>query len=149
MFLNEHSEPDLARRAENKWRRQNSFTTLQVLHQGSVILEYLLFDVHEGVKFDGVPQASWAAHVLEKYRGRISDDIRTFAREQMVQEWLDSDSLMIMELEEYNRLRGLKQVKVKPTRKRRDYNRHLCESNILPGSVGITRRFTRQMGRNP
>ena len=149
MFMNEHSEPDVAREAENKWRRKNSFTTLQVIHLGKVVLEYLLFDVYEGIKYDGVSLDAWPTRVFEKYRGRISQDIRTFSREKMVQQWLDSAPLEIVDLEEYERLQQAQQAKAKPAPKRRNHNRHICESNILAGSIGITRRFTRHMGRNP
>lgn len=111
-----------------------------------------MFDVHEGVKFDGVSREGWASHLFQKYREQISADIQAFSREQMVQQWLDDAPLenqgQIMDLDEYERLQVSEQLKAKPARKKRNNNRHICESNILPGSVGISRRFTRQMGRS-
>jgi hypothetical protein len=152
VFLNEFQDPDITREKENKWRRVNSFTTLEVRHQERVIFEYLIFDVYEGVKFAGVPRVDWFSHILDRYRERISTDILAYSREQMVQEWLNKaplESRGIMDLEELERLKVLEKAKAKPERKRRNHNRHICESNVLPGSAGITRRFTRQMGRKP
>ena len=87
-------EEDITKKEENRWRRCNSFSTIEIVDEaeGLVFARFLVFESWESVKFQGFNRESWPLYLSERYGCLLIEAISTYCRKketsQLLQEWL-------------------------------------------------------------
>ncbi len=88
--MNDEGEEDTARRAENTFRKANSFSTIEIVDEaeGFAFARFIISETWQKERFEGVGRKAWPNLTCDRYRGLLSKAITTYEREKQVRIWL-------------------------------------------------------------
>ena len=87
-------EEDILKKQENKWRKGNSFATLEIVDEAKdlVFARFLVQEIWNNEKFQGFNRESWPIFLSERYGGLFIEAISSYHRkkelEKCLEEWL-------------------------------------------------------------
>ena len=83
-------EEDVSRKQENRWRRVNSFSTLEIYDEADelVVARFLVYETFENERFEGCSRKAWPFKIMERYGTLLIEAISAHNRKKELENWL-------------------------------------------------------------
>lgn len=83
-------EEDISRGRENRWRKGNSFSTLEIYDEAdeAVVARFLVYETFENERFEGGSRDAWPFKIVERYGHLLIEAISAHSRKKEVENWL-------------------------------------------------------------
>lgn len=83
-------EEDVSRKQENRWRRVNSFSTLEIFDEADelVVARFLVYETFENERFEGCSRKAWPFKIMERYGTLLIEAISAHNRKKELENWL-------------------------------------------------------------
>jgi hypothetical protein len=83
-------EEDISMKQENRWRKANSFSTLEIFDEADelVVARFLVYETFENERFEGCSRKAWPFKIMERYGSLLIEAISAHSRKKELENWL-------------------------------------------------------------
>ena len=83
-------EEDVSMKKENRWRKANSFSTLEIFDEADelVVARFLVYETFENERFEGCSRKAWPFKIMERYGSLLIEAISAHNRKKELENWL-------------------------------------------------------------
>lgn len=83
-------EEDISMKQENRWRKANSFSTLEIVDEADelVVARFIVCETFDNERFEGCSRKAWPFKIMERYGKLLIEAISAHSRKKELENWL-------------------------------------------------------------